>query len=150
MAPSDPQALPKPDTLMQSVYWHAKMVSGILCFSIAGMLILGFLVSTAMSVSAWLNSSEDVKSLWKELKYSLSGVKYTEHHECYLLVSKNLNNLLNAAYGVSLYSVNLDECTQNFKDLVNELDKLYQSHPCYNIERLRDCVRKFCRDRRYK
>ena len=130
---------------MKDIYWYAKVVISSTCFSIAFVLLFGVVIAIQRSVTRWLQPKKNAE-LWEELLWT----NFAPIKDCYLVVSRSLNKLLANGYGVSLYSVNRNKCTDNFKNLVNELDKLYQPNACYNTRSLKGFVKEFCKDRRYK
>jgi hypothetical protein len=141
-----PVEFPKGENTNQ-IFYYMKVGSSALCFGIAAMLLAGALVNFTRSVSNWYaDDEEDV--LWKDL--SRYGPNTNTTREYYLSVSHRLNKLLTTAYSVSLFAVNPAECTQNFKNLADELGKIYQPEAVLNYESLRGFVVQFCKDRKYK
>jgi len=141
-----PVGFPKTENPMKSVYWYAKVGISSICFSIAAILLGGALATGKRNLAAWYRGGNKDEGLWEGLEYS----RATPDRRYYWIVSKYLNSVMNGVYGVSLYSVNLSECTSNFKRLVEELDRLYQPNATYNAESLKDLVKTFCKDRKYK
>jgi hypothetical protein len=130
---------------MKLVYYYLKIGTSSICFGVAAMLIAMGLSALKHDVSRWY-ASDGKDSLWR----GLAACEADTARNYYVIVSKCLNKLLTEGYGVSLYVVNRSECTVNFQNLVNELDKLYQPEAVYNYESLKDLVKQFCKNRRYK
>lgn len=140
-----PVGFPKKDDPMKLVYYYLKIGTSSICFGVAAMLIAMGLSALKHDVSRWY-ASDGKDSLWR----GLAACEADTARNYYVIVSKCLNKLLTEGYGVSLYVVNRSECTVNFQNLVNELDKLYQPEAVYNYESLKDLVKQFCKNRRYK
>lgn len=140
-----PIGFPKTENPSKIMYFYIKIGISFICFSMAIMFLGGALVSLKNSVSAWLTEDE-IEALWNNLKNCDADTQYAY----YKAVSSKLNHLMTAVFGVSLYSVDLAHCTNNFKYLVDELDKMYQSNTTLNPESLRDFVKTFCKDRKYR
>lgn len=139
-----PVGFPKENT-NKILYMYIKLGISFICFSMAAIFLGGALVSLKNSISAWLTEDE-IEALWSDLKNCESDTEYAY----YKLVSSRLNHLMTAVFGVSLYSVDLTHCTNTFKYLVDELDKMYQPNTTLNPESLRDFVKTFCKERKYK
>ena len=140
-----PVGFPKTENPNKVLYSYIKLGISFICFSMAAMFLGGALVSLKKSVSRWLTEDE-VEQLWKDLK----NCDADTHYAYYKLVSSNLNHLMTVVFGVSLYSVDLPHCTNSFKYLIDELDKMYQPSVPLNPESLRDFVKTFCKDRKYR
>lgn len=140
-----PVGFPKQDDPMKLIYYYLKIGTSSVCFGIAAMLLAMGLSALKHDVSRWY-ASDSKDSLWRDL----AVCKADTARNYYVIVSQHLNKLLTEGYGASLYSVNRGECTSNFQNLVNELDKLYQPEAAYNYESLKDFVKQFCKSRRYK
>lgn len=144
----NPVGIPKMDDPMKSAYFYAKIAVSSLCFGIAAFFLIGAAFALKNGVSGWMNEDEEGK-LWSALKSLKAPSEQMYPAPYYGTVSKYVNKILNEA-GTSLYSVNLAECTANFRNLVGELDKLYQQNPFWNVESLKDFVKQVCKDRRFK
>jgi hypothetical protein len=141
-----PVGFPKTEDSMKSIYLYAKIGTSAVCFSIAALLLSGAAISFKRNLTRWLQPDVSHAELWG----SLLECSATSSRGYYLNISSRLNRLLAGAYGVSLYSINRNEVTDNFKNLVNELDKLYRPNAEYNSGSLQTFVKQFCKDRRYK
>ncbi len=87
--------------------------------------------------------------LWSELAGS-TGTVHEDWKKEYLLIASRLNRVLNACWGVSLYSLDLNKCNDNFKMLTQELNRVFrenESNP--NVELLRKTLSRFCFERKY-
>lgn len=145
-----PVGLPKTENPMKIAYWYAKVGSSTIFFGIAAVLLFGSTLSLKNRVVSWLRSDGEGK-LWRELRHNMyfSG-KNTEVRDYYLSISHTLNLVLTEYFGVSLYSVNLSECNDNFVKLVEELNKVYQQYTVLNPQYLLGLLKIFIRVSNYK
>lgn len=143
-----PVGFPKSEDPMKSAYFYAKVAVSSLCFGIAAFFLIGTVLAVKSSLSGWMHEDEEGR-LWNSLKSLRAPSEHLYPAPYYGTVSRYVNKILNEA-GTSLYSVNLAECTANFRNLVGELDKLYQQDPVWNVESLKDFVKQVCKDRRFK
>jgi hypothetical protein len=138
-----PVGFPKREDPNKVLYSYAKVGISTFCFGLAAIFIASALASFKQGAAKWFRADEnDIP--WKAMEACRgTGQPY------YQAIAVYVNKVLNL-YGASLYSVNLSECTSNFRNLVGELDKLYQPNPTWNHESLRDFVHKLYKDLRYK
>ena len=88
-------------------------------------------------------------ALWKSLN-EFVYIKFEGNwQERYLLIASELNNVLATCFGVSLYTIDLDKCNDNFKVLANELNKIYEENGVPDCALLENSLHKFCLERRY-
>ena len=140
-----PVAVPKTENPLKSTYFFIKMGIGFICFSTALFFMVGALITLKKTATDWFVETEEDR-LWNELRYCDAS----DSHEYYMLVSRKLNDVLTNLHGVSLFTVDEVLCTKNFKNLVNELSKVYQQEVFLDPELLRGFVKQVCKDRRYK
>jgi hypothetical protein len=140
-----PVGFPKTENPAKAMYMYIKFGVGFICFSTAAIFLVGALVSLKNTAVGWFTETEENK-LWKDLLWC----RAVPDRNYYLVVAQYLNKLLVGVYGVSLYSVNRSGCTEVFKELLKELDKLYQPVADYDGSKLRELVRQFCRNRKYQ
>jgi hypothetical protein len=91
-------------------------------------------------------------NLWKELEavnFSLAADNRDNWKPNYLAISRKLNEVLTSCFGVSLYTVDLNRCNENFRRIIAELNKVYREQDTPDTIVVIDGLRTFCLYRRY-
>lgn len=145
----EPVEVPQLSNATKQTYQKFKIAGGATCFGLGSLFLVGALLSFKRKLSGWLAKTDESEA-WSELRQSMHDNKDLGKGN-YLMISKKLNVVMNEAFGVSLYSVNLKDCNRNFRDLVNELNKIYEEEATAVLDgvALRKFIRTFCKERNY-
>jgi hypothetical protein len=134
-------------------YKYLKSFIAVL-LGLGGALLASYCFSKCQSWLMWMFQEDESDKLWSDLKecrhlHCLTG----QWRESYLTISNRLNKVLVGVFGVSLYSISVEECNDNFKKIIAELNKLYESNEWaegLDVCGLTSNLVTFCKQREYK
>lgn len=129
-----------------NVYSKYKIGSLVVCGSLGGLFLLSLVSTLRNKFNNWGKSHDN--HVWSVLKHSTHDYQNLGV-ENYIAIASKLNKVMNEAFGVSLYSINIKECNANFRHLIAELNKVYEPDALLDSAELNKMVRKFCKERNY-
>lgn len=131
---------------MAKVYNYIKMIGSFVFFTIAVVLFADSAMALKRKVSGWFTAKDTThESLWKKDLALLSD--WRNDYEAVIIY---LNKILIDVFGVSLYSIKLTECNENFRALMLELNKVYNSEEKPDRPILNETLMRFRKERNYK
>jgi hypothetical protein len=135
---------PSPNYISQ--YKKLRIGSNVLCFGLGALFMVGALVSFKRKLSNWF-TKDDCSQAWSVLRYSIHEQEMSK--ASYVSISKKLNNVMVETFGVSLYTIDMKFCNSNFRNLVKELNKVYEDESVLDTAALRVFLKTFCKERNY-